>query len=83
MSGRIQKDVSSAFGALAVDVSSADQALIAGCRGLYIGTTGDVKVDMPNATGITFTAVPVGVLPVQATKVYESGTTASDIVALY
>lgn len=83
MSGRVQRDISSAFGAVPVDVSAADQALPAGCRGLYIGTTGDVKIDMPNATGIVFPNVPVGILTVQATNIYNSGTTASDIVALY
>lgn len=83
MSGRTYKDLSPAHGAVAVDVSSTDQVLAAGCRALYIGTTGHVVVDMPNATGITFSNVPVGVLNIQVTKVYNSGTTASTIVALY
>lgn len=82
MSG-IYHDVSSAHGAVAVDVSSADQSLALGCRGLYVGTTGDIKVDLPSNTGITFTNVAVGIFPVQVTKVYNSGTTASGIVALY
>lgn len=83
MSGRVQQDTSSAFSAVAVDVSSTDQSLAAGCRGLFVGTTGNIKVDMPNASGITFSNVPAGIFTVQVTKVYNSGTTASNIVALY
>lgn len=83
MSGRIQQDVSSAYGAVAVDVSGGNQTLPSGSRGLYVGVTGHIKIDMPNATGITFSNVPVGVLTVQATRVYQTGTTAASVVALY
>lgn len=79
--GRIRTDVSSAFGAVVVDVSGGDQVIVSGCRGLWVGTSGDVVVDMPNATGITFADV-VGLLPIQVTKIYQTGTTASDVVAL-
>ncbi len=53
------------------------------CRALYVGTTGDVKVTTADDTDVTFTAVPVGILPVQAKRVFSTGTTASNIVALY
>ena len=49
---------------------------------LYIGKAGDVKVDTPESTGVTLKAVPLGVLPVIVTKVYKTGTTAEDIIAL-
>jgi hypothetical protein len=53
-------------------------------RALYIGTAGDVKVDMVSGTTLTFTAVPAGViLPVRARRVYATGTTATNIVAIY
>lgn len=83
MSGRVQRDISSAFGAVAIDVSGGDQTLAAGCRGLYVGGTGNIKIDMPNATGVTFAGVAAGILPVQVTKVYQTGTTATSVVALY
>lgn len=83
MSGRVQRDVSSAFGAVAVDVSGGNQTLPSGSRGLYVGVTGNIKIDMPNATGITFSNVAVGILPVQATRVYQTGTTATSVLALY
>lgn len=52
---------------------------------LYIGVSGDVKVDVEGSgTAIIFKAVPVGLLPVRVTKVYvtsEGG--ASSIIALW
>lgn len=52
---------------------------------LYIGVSGDVKVDVEGSgTAIVFKAVPVGFLPVRVTKVYvvsEGG--ASSIIALW
>ena len=53
-------------------------------RPLYIGVSGDVKVNMiGQTTGVTFKAVPVGILPVMVDRVYLTGTTATDIVALW
>lgn len=84
MAGHVRADVSSAWGAVPVDVSATDQTLTAGCRVLYVGTSGDVKIDMPNASAITFANVPAGTtLTVQALKVYHTGTSAANILALY
>lgn len=53
------------------------------CRGLYIGTFGDVTMDVGGAT-ILFKGVSSGsILPVRASRVRATGTTATDIVALY
>lgn len=61
-----------------------DTDLATPTRALYIGVSGDVKVDMVGTgEGITFKAVPVGVLPVQVTRVYATGTTATDLLALW
>ncbi len=58
--------------------------LTTAARALYIGVAGDVKVDMVGGeTAVTFTAVPVGFLPVRVTRVYATGTTATGIVAVY
>jgi hypothetical protein len=66
----------------AIDVSAAD-AVFTQPRLLYIGTTGDVKVDGASlGTGVTFSNVPVGWFPVLVKKVY-TATTASNIVSLY
>jgi len=49
---------------------------------LYVGGTGEIKVDTPESTGVVFKGVPVGFFPVLVTKVYKDGTTATNIVAL-
>jgi hypothetical protein len=51
---------------------------------LYIGVTGDVNVYVGGGTtAVLFKSVPVGVLPVAATRVLATSTSASQIVALY
>lgn len=50
---------------------------------LYIGVSGDVSVEMVGGMTQVFVSVPVGILPVQCTRVNSTGTTASSIVALW
>jgi hypothetical protein len=51
---------------------------------LFVGTGGDVKVTAVDGGTSTFKNVASGtVLPVAATVVFSTGTTASNIVALY
>ena len=54
-------------------------------RGIYIGTSGDVKVDMADTgTAITFVGMAAGVVhPLRVTRVYDTDTDADDIVGLY
>jgi len=51
---------------------------------LYVGVSGNIKVDVAGSgTGIVFVAVSAGsILPVKVNKIYTTGTTAQDIVAL-
>jgi hypothetical protein len=52
-------------------------------RGLYVGAAGDVKVDTVAGDTVTFVDVPAGtILPVCCTRVYATGTVATDIVGL-
>ena len=53
-------------------------------RGIYVGTGGDLSVVLRNGgAAVTFSDVPSGViLPVRATKVMATGTTASGLVGL-
>lgn len=65
-------------------VTTSNTTNIAPTRGLYIGATGNVVVDMAYGTTITFVDVQGGtILPVQVTRIYATGTTATSIVALY
>ena len=53
-------------------------------RRIYVGVSGDVKVDLQGGeTGVTFKAAPVGFLDIHATKVYATGTAATNLVALW
>ena len=72
------------FSAVAVTPSDSADLAKAPTRALYIGVTGDVKVDMMNGeTAVLFKAVPVGPLYIRAVRVYSTGTTATNILALY
>lgn len=57
--------------------------LSAPAKALWIGGTGNVKVDMIDGTTITLNSVPVGMLDVYVKRVYATGTTATNIVAMY
>lgn len=52
------------------------------CRSLLIGTSGNIKVLTVNNQERTF-KVPVGIIPLQVRRVFATGTTASDITALF
>ncbi len=80
MAGR-STDTASAYGAVAVTPS--DATIIPPTRGLYVGVTGNVVVRMLNGDVATFTAVPVGIFPVQVNRVYNTSTTATTMLALY
>src|SRR5947207_5408242 len=69
--------------AVAVTPSDTVNLTSAPSAGLYIGVTGDVKVDMAGSgTAIVFKAVPVGILAVKVNRVYSTGTTATNILEL-
>lgn len=68
----------------AASVTPSDSAEIPITRSLYIGTSGDLKVTMADGQAVTFKNVPDGsILPIQAQIVWTTGTTASNILALY
>jgi hypothetical protein len=81
--GQHRTAASTAPAAHAVAVTPNDSTTFPVTRALYIGTTGNVAVRMASGVTITFTAVPVGVLPIQVDRVLSTGTTASTILALY
>jgi len=67
----------------AVAVTPSDSTVIPVTRALYVGTTGNIAVRMAeDGNSITFTTVPVGILPIQVDQVLSTGTTASNIIAL-
>jgi hypothetical protein len=69
--------------ALAVTPSDSADLTGAPCRALYVGTGGNISLIVGGNT-LTFTAVPSGsILPVRASRVRSTSTTASNIIALY
>ena len=68
----------------AVAVTPSDSTRLNGVRGLYIGVSGDVVVKMDrNSVAVTFKSVPIGILPISAVILMATGTTATNILALY
>jgi hypothetical protein len=64
-------------------VSSQDGSGNNGCV-LYVGTRGNLKVMTVGGDEVTFTNIQDGsFIPVQVLKVFSTGTTASNIVALW
>ena len=54
------------------------------CRAIYVGGTGDISIDDIGGETIVFVGVQGGsVLPVQTSIVNATGTTATNLVALY
>lgn len=80
MSGR-SKDIAAAYDA--ASLTKSDSTVFPTTRSLYVGGTGDVAVRMASGTVITFSAVAVGILPVQVNKLLSTGTTATNVIALY
>ena len=55
------------------------------CDALWVGGTGAIKVDTAGGDfAVTITAVPAGAtIPIRCTRVYNTDTTATAIVAMY
>lgn len=71
----------SAHGAVAITVS--DTTLIPTTRAIYVGTSGNIRVQTAEGQDVTFINVPVGVFPLQVEKVFSTSTTATNLIALY
>ena len=66
-----------------VEVTPNDSANLQPTRALYVGGTGTLRVTMRNGV-VNFTAVQAGMIyPIEVSRVYATGTTATGIVALF
>jgi hypothetical protein len=77
--------VTPGFPSSAMAITPADGDSFARAVNVYVGVTGDVSVrDGSGGAAVLFKNVPAGsVLPVQVIGVNSSGTTATDLVAIY
>lgn len=67
----------------AVSVTPNDSTVLVTTRSLFVGVSGNLAVQMADGQTITFANVPVGIFPIQVDKVLSTGTTATNIIALY
>jgi hypothetical protein len=53
-------------------------------HGLYVGVAGDVKAILSDGSNVVFKALSAGIVyPFSVSRVYATGTTATNILALY
>lgn len=66
------------------DVNANDAAdLPTVSRALFIGGTGDVRVTLLGGDVVTFRSMANGWHPIRASRIWQTGTTATNIVACY
>ena len=80
----VQLSGSNALGAVAVTPSDTTDLATVPTKGIYVGASGDVKVDMADGTTVTFTSLADGMIhPISCKRVYATGTSATGILAVY
>lgn len=57
--------------------------LTAVTRAIYVGSAGGNITAVINGSAVLFTAVPIGILPIQCSRVNATGTTSTNLVALW
>lgn len=68
----------------ATAVTPSDTTVLTATKGLYVGASGDVVVTMFNGVDATFKGLAAGIIhPISVTKVKATGTTATNILAVY
>lgn len=69
---------------LSVTTSDNDPLDNGTCRAIYCGVTGDIKITTPSGEDITLVNVAAGIWhPIMATKIFATGTDATNIFAGY
>lgn len=74
-----------AVGSETIDISGGDHSIASpiGAKGLFVGGAGAIKVRMAAGNDQVYTGVVAGVImPIQFDIVYQTGTDASNMVAL-
>lgn len=66
------------------DIVPNDSTIFESTKGLYVGVSGDVKIDTADGDTITLKNLASGVIhPISVIKVHSTETTATDILAVY
>lgn len=70
--------------ARATAFAGADADFAPSTDGFYVGVAGHLKVDLAGGSaGVVFKNVPVGFHRIRASKIYNTGTTATEVWALF
>ncbi len=78
------RDISTSGGAFELTASDSKIYEGMGLTSVYVGTTGDVKIETIDGLAVTYKNIPSGGRVLRAcTKVYATGTTASDLIGEY
>jgi ribosomal protein L2 len=72
-------------GSLAQNITKSDSSTYDSEFNIYVGTGGNLKIDTTDGQTITLKNIPSGTYIdwIKAKKIYNKGTTASDIIAIY
>jgi len=77
-------EVTNKTSAVAVTPNDATALVSGATKGLYVGGAGNVAVTMADGSNATFNGLSIGVVhPISVTHVKLTGTTATNILALY
>lgn len=72
------------IGAIAVDYSGGNQTFTKRIRGVYVGVTGNLKVDMADGTTVTFSNLAAGMEHAMCiTQIYQTGSSITSSLVLY
>jgi hypothetical protein len=72
-------DISPAYDAVPI----VNDVAIASCRAIYVGVGGDISVQTAGGARIFKNAISGTIIPVNAIKVNASGTTATNLLAMF
>jgi hypothetical protein len=80
----VSDDDAPAVKGTSVTASDSSQLSVSPCRAIYIGTGGNLQIKDAAGTILLFKNLGSGaILPVRATYIMATNTTAADIIALY
>lgn len=86
INGRFPVQTEERSSASAAAIITSDSSLVSlpsATRGIYVGSSGNI-VAIIGGNPVTFASVPAGtILPIQATRINSTGTTATQLVALF
>ncbi len=77
----VQERSDPAIGAIAINYSGGDQAIVVPARGLYISGAGNLVVEMLSGDAVTLTGLLAGVVyPFALRKIIQASSTASGLI---